>query len=199
MTTRSKTGIRKPNPRYALVASKTIPSLPQTVADALAHPGWHQAMIEELDSIYQNHTWSLTPATAEMNILGCRWIFTVKLNADGSLNKLKARLVAKGFKQEEGVDFIETYSPVVRTSTIRIVLAVATSLDWSITQLDVKNAFLHGDLHEPVYMVQPPGFEDHTILHHVCSLKKAFYGLKQDPRAWFDKFTHFLIEYGCLQ
>lgn len=113
MTTRSRLGIRKPNPRYALVASKTIPSLPRTVAEALAHPGWRQAMLDELDSIYQNHTWTLKPATDGMNILGCRWVFTVKLNADGSLNKLKARLVAKGFDQEQGVDFIETYSPVV--------------------------------------------------------------------------------------
>lgn len=146
MMTISKLGIRKPNPRYALVASKTIPSLPKIIAEALAHPGWRQAMIEELDSIYQNDTWSLIPATEDMNILGCRWVFTVKLNADGSFNKLKARLVAKGFDQEEGVDFTETYSPVVRLSTIRTVLSVATSKNWSITQLDVKNAFLHGDL-----------------------------------------------------
>ena len=118
MTTRSRDGIRKPNPRYALVASKTIPSLPKTVAEALKHPGWRQAMLEELNSIYESQTWNLVPATSEMNILGCRWVFTVKLNADGTVNKLKARLVAKGFNQEAGVDFTETYSPVVRTSTI---------------------------------------------------------------------------------
>lgn len=141
MITRSKHGIRKPNPRYALMASKILPSIPKTIAEALAHPGWKHAMMEEIESIYQNHTWSLTQATKDMNILGCRWVFTMKLKADGSLNKLKARLVAKGFAQEEGVDFTETYSSVVRTSTIRILLVVATSKYWSITQLDVKNAF----------------------------------------------------------
>lgn len=198
MITRSQAGIHKPNPRYALVASKTIPSLPQTVAEALAHPGWRQAMLDELDSIYKNHTWVLTEATTDMNILGCRWVFTVKLNADGTLNKLKARLVAKGFNQEEGVDFTETYSPVVRTSTIRIVLAVATSKSWSVTQLDVKNAFLHGDLQEEVFMIQPPGFEDASKPHHACSLRKALYGLKQAPRAWFDKFSRFLLDYGFV-
>lgn len=103
MTTRSRDGIRKPNPRYVLAASKSIPSLPKTVAEALNHPGWRQAMLDKLDSIYQNHTWSLTPATAEMNILRCRWVFTVKLNTDGTLNKLKAHLVAKGFNQEPGL------------------------------------------------------------------------------------------------
>lgn len=148
MQTRLKCGIRKPNPRYVLVASRIIPSLPRTVAEALSHPGWRQATIEELDSIYQNHTWSLIPATDNMNILGCRWVFTVKLKADGSLDKPKARLVAKAFNQEEGVDFIETYSHVVQTSTILIILFVATSKNWSITQLDIKNAFLHGDLQE---------------------------------------------------
>lgn len=163
MTTRSKHGIRKPNTRYALVADKTIPPLPKTVAEALNHPGWRQAMMEELDSIYKNHTWSLIRATKEIYILGCRWVFTVKLNADGTFNKLKARLVAKGFNQEEGIDFNETYNPVVRTSTIRIVLTVATVKGWEVTQLDVKNAFLHGDLQEKVYMIQPPGFEESAI------------------------------------
>lgn len=198
MRTRLQSGIRKPNPRYALLASTTIPSLPKTVAEALTHPGWRQAMLEELQSIFQNHTWSLVPPEASMNVLGCRWVFTVKLNADGTLQKLKARLVAKGFNQEEGIDFNETYSPVVRTSTIRIVLTVATAKQWNITQLDVKNAFLHGDLQEQVYMVQPPGFEDHAHPTHVCSLHKALYGLKQAPRAWFDKFSNFLIEYGFV-
>jgi len=111
---------------------------------------------------------------------------------------MKARLVAKDFNQEAGVDFNATYSPVVRTSTIRIVLSVATAKDWEVTQLDVKNVFLHGDLKENVYMVQPPGFEDVTKPTHVCSLKKALYGLKQAPRAWFDKFSNYLLEFGFV-
>lgn len=144
----------------------------------------------------QNGTWSLVPATPNMHVLGYRWIFTVKLNEDGTLDKLKARLVAKGYAQEEGVDYIETYSPVVRTSTIRVVLSVATAKDWMITQLDVKNVFLHGELQEEVFMEQPPGFEDPAFPHHVCRLNKALYGLKQAPRAWFNKFTNFLHEFG---
>lgn len=110
--------------------------------------------------------------------------------------KLRSRLVARGNQQEEGLDFLETFSPVVRTATIRIVLHVAVIKKWQIKQLDVQNAFLHGDLKETVYMVQPPGFEDKTRHDYVCKLKKAIYGLKQAPRAWFDKFSTFLLEFG---
>lgn len=115
MTTWSQHGILKPNLRYALVASKTLPSLPKIVVEALAHPGWKHAMLEELESIYQNHTWSLTRTIEDMNILGCRWVFTAKLNSNGSLNKHKACLVAKGFVQGEGVDFSETFSQLLES------------------------------------------------------------------------------------
>ena len=104
--------------------------------------------------------------------------------------------MARGNEQEEGVDFLETFSLVVRTATIRTVLHVAVTKKWLIKQLDVKNAFLHGDLKESVYMVQPPGFEDQTRPDYVWKLKKAIYGLKQAPRAWFDKFSNFLLEFG---
>ena len=128
--------------------------------------------------------------------VSCGWIFKVKLNTDGSLGKLRSRLVARGNEQEEGIEYIETFSPVVRTVTIRTVLHVAVSKKWEIKQLDVQNTFLHGDLQETVYMKQPPGFVDPEKPDHVCKLNKAIYGLKQAPRYWFDKFSSFLISFG---
>ena len=196
MTTRLQHGIRKQNPCYALLTKVDIPSLPTSVATALKHPGWTSAMGEETEAQHHNGTMTLVPRQHEMHVLGCRWIFTVKLNEDGTFKCFKARLVSRGYEQEEGIDFIETYSPVVRTSTIRIVLSVAVVKGWSIRQLDVKHAFLHGELQEEVYIEQPPGFVNGLFPDHVCKLNKSLYGLKQAPRAWFNKFTNFLIEYG---
>lgn len=110
--------------------------------------------------------------------------------------KLKSRLVARGNEQEEGLDYIETFSSVVRSATIRTVLHVAVTKKWSLKQLDVQNAFLHGDLKETVFMKQPPGFEDPNKPDHVWRLRKAIYGLKQAPCAWFDKFSFFLLDFG---
>ena len=104
--------------------------------------------------------------------------------------------MAKGFEQEEGLDYLETFSPVVRTTTIQLVLDVVTAKHWPIRQLDVSSAFLHGELNEPVFMYQPPGFDDPERPNHVCCLTKALYGLKQAPRAWFDTFSNFLIDFG---
>ena len=118
------------------------------------------------------------------------------LNADGTLNKRKSRLVARGNEQSEGVDFVETYSHVVRIATIRSVLHIAMVKGWNIKQLDVENVFLHGDLKETVYMKQPPGIEDTEKPHYVCKLRKDIYGLRQSSRAWFDKFSTFLLEFG---
>lgn len=112
-------------------------------------------MEEEMDTSDETNTWSLVPLTPYMHVLGNRWVFRTKINSDGTLDILRARLVAKGFNQEEGIDYLETYSPVVRTVTVRLVLHAATIMDWTIKQLDIKNAFLHGDLQETVYMKQP--------------------------------------------
>ena len=196
MTTRAKAGVHKPNPRYALVTSLFATEEPKTLAAALKHPGWNQAVSCEMETIHMLHTWTLVPPTEDMNILNSRWVFKTKLKPDGTVDKLKARLVAKGFEQEEGLDYLETFSPVVRTATIRMVLDVATKKKWPIKQLDVSNAFLHGELKEPVFMSQPPGFIDPTRPSHVCRLTKALYGLKQAPRAWFNTFSNFLIEFG---
>lgn len=131
-----------------------------------------------------------------MNVIGCRWIYKVKQRSDGSLERYKARLVAKGYNQQPGRDFGDTFSPVVRSGTIRLVLSLAISKGWDLRQLYVKNAFLHGDLHETIYMYQPQGVVDLSFPDHVCRLHKSLYGLKQAPRAWFQKFSTFLINYG---
>lgn len=137
------------------------------------------------------------PPPPDVRPIGCGWIHKVKLNADGTLLKLRSRLVARGNEQEEGVNFLETYNPLVRTATVRMVLHFAVTEKWDIRQLDVKNAFLHGDISETVYMRQPPGFEDKEHPDYVCLLRKAIYGLKQAPRAWYQELKNFLTQMGC--
>src|SRR5437763_12247188 len=129
-------------------------------------------MDEEYGALMKNHTWRLVPPRKGNNIIDCRWIYKIKHKADGSIDRYKARLVAKGFKQRYGIDYEDTFSPVVKAATIRLVLAVAVSRGWSLRQLDVKNAFLHGVLGEEVFMRQPPGYEDTHAPHHVCKLDK---------------------------
>ena len=196
MTTRARAGIIKPNPKYALFTVKDVDAEPKSVRSALKHPGWTKAMGTEVDNMVETETFELVPPAENQNPLGCGWVYKKKINVDGTVRCLRARLVAKGNQQEQGVDFLETFSPVVRTATIRTVLHVAVTKHWSLRQLDVQNAFLHGDLKETVYMKQPPGFEDLERPDYVWHLKKAIYGLKQAPRAWFDKFSDFLLAFG---
>lgn len=133
-----------------------------------------------------------------MTLVGCRWIFTVKYNPDGTVNRYKARLVAKGYNQRPGLDYTETFSPVVKSTTIRVVLGVAVNCNWPIRQLDVNNAFLQGTLTDEVYMIQPPGFVDKDRPNHVCRLRKAIYGLKQAPRAWYVELQTYLLQSGFV-
>ena len=196
MTTRARSGISKPNPRYALFTVKDDDAEPKSLKAALKHPGWKKSMGFEIENMEETETFELVPPADNQNPLGSRWVHKKKLNADGTVLKLKSRLVAKGNEQEEGIDYIETFSPVVRSATIRTILHIAVTKRWAMRQLDVQNAFLHGDLKETVFMRQPPGFEDLNKPDHVWRLKKAIYGLKQAPRAWFDKFSNFLIGFG---
>ena len=178
MTTRAQSGIRKPNPRYALFSDKSENAEPKFKA-ALKHPGWNNAMRFEIDNMIVNETFELVAPEADEKPASSGWVHKVKLNAYDSLLKLRSRLVARVNEQEEGLEYIVTFSPVVRTTTIRTVLHVAVTNKWDIKQLDVQNAFLHGDLKETVYMTQAPGFEDLARPDHVWKLKNAIYGISR--------------------
>ena len=153
-------------------------------------------MKEELVALHDNHTWALVPHPLNVNVVGSKWVFRLKIKEDGSIDRFKARLIARGFTQIPGVDFDDTFSLVIKPTTIRLVISLAISHNWTLNQLDVKNAFLHGVLKETVYMEQPPGFVEPELSDHVCLLKKSLYGLKQAPRAWFDRLSQFLLHIG---
>jgi histone deacetylase 1/2 len=199
--TRLQGGIRKPKVytdgtiRYGLL---TITGEPSTVEEALGNKNWKEAMDVEYNALVKNNTWRLVPPKRGSNIIDCRWVFKVKLKADGTLDKYKARLVAKGYKQRFGIDYEDTFSPVVKMATIRVILSIAVSRGWSLRQLDVQNAFLHGILEEEVYMRQPPGYIDKSRPDFVCKLDKALYGLKQAPRAWYARLSAKLIALGFV-
>ena len=131
-----------------------------------------------------------------MNVVGCRWVFTIKYNPYGSIDKYKARIVAKGFHQQEGIDYTDTFSPVIKSTAIRFVLGLAVNKDWPVRQIDVNTAFLQGHLQEEVFMSQPPGFTDSDRPSHVCKLRKAIYGLKQALRAWYSELKSYLLSAG---
>ncbi|CAN6683923.1 unnamed protein product [Malus baccata var. baccata] len=134
-----------------------------------------EAMQSEFQALQSTGTWELVPHNPTYNLVGCKWVFKVKHKPDGTIERYKARLVAKGFHQHEGLDFSETFSPVAKPTTIRILLSIAINYDWFIHQLDVSNAFIHGHLKEDVYMIQPPDFVDPSKPHHVCKLRKSLY------------------------
>ncbi|BBG99019.1 BURP domain-containing protein, partial [Prunus dulcis] len=160
---------------------------PETFEEAIKDAAWQKAMEAELEMIEKNETWELVKRPSDKPIVGVKWIFKVKLNLDGSVQKNKARLVAKGYTQKPGIDFNETFAPVARLDTVRTLIALAAQKRWKLFQLDVKSAFLNGVLHEEVYVDQPPGFVVKDKEDRVYRLKKALYGLKQAPRAWISE------------
>jgi hypothetical protein len=207
MITRSKNQITKPKsfndgtirypiPRALLAKANSSATEPTCYTSAIKDENWRKAMNVEFDALLKNQTWKLVPSFFAQNIIGCKWVFRIKRKANGTIERYKARLVAKGFHQQPGIDYGETYSPVVKPTTVRLVLSVAISAGWYVYQIDIQNAFLHGHLSEEVYMSQPPGFVHPQYPNYVCKLQKALYGLKQAPRAWFSRLSTWLFALG---
>ena len=157
---------------------------------------WKSAIKEEYDSLIQNETWILTPLPPGRTTIKNRWIFKIKPAYKDTAERYKARLVAKGYTQKHGVDYQETFAPVVKHTALRTVLAVVAALDLEMLQLDIKTAFLYGELDEEIYMDQPEGFIKSGRENEVCRLVKSIYGLKQAPRVWNAKFNEFLLKFG---
>ena len=156
-------------------------------------------MNEEIRALEKNETWEIVEKPKDKKAVGCRWIYTVKYQSDGTLDRYKARLVAKGYTQTYGIDYEETLAPVAKMNTVRIILSLAAHFGWEMHQVDVKNAFLHGSLEEEVYMKIPLGYGAINEGDKVCRLKKVLYGLKQSPCAWFEKFTQAMVSVGYQQ
>ncbi|KAH9696724.1 reverse transcriptase Ty1/copia-type domain-containing protein [Citrus sinensis] len=183
----------------AFVSSLDNIHVPNNIQEALSHPGWKRVVHEEINALEKNDTWVITDHPAGKQPVGCKWIFTIKYKADGSVERLKARLVTKGFTQSYGIDYLETFAPIAKLNTIIILLSLAVNLDWYLYQLDIKNTFLNGDLEEEVFMEVPQGLDLNLTGNKVCKLKKSLYGLKQSPRAWFDRFAKAVVRLGYTQ
>ena len=148
-------------------------------------------MQNELAALVTNQTWSITDLPPRKSAIGCRWVYKIKYHSNGTIERYKARLVAKGYNQMEGIDFLDTFAPVAKLTTLRLLLALAATKNWDLKKLDVNNAFLHGDLNEKVYMKLPPGFQA-ANRNKVFKLQKSLYGLKQAGRQWYAKLSNFL-------
>ncbi|PKI79314.1 hypothetical protein CRG98_000259, partial [Punica granatum] len=171
---------------------------PKTYREAVRDPRWRTAMAEEIRALELNETWTLETLPYGKRPIDCKWVYKIKRRADGSIERYKARLVAKGFTQVEGIDFHETFAPVAKLVTVRCLLTVAVARGWEMHQMDVQNAFLHGNLDEEVYMRLPPGFFSRRK-EVVCRLRKSLYGLRQASRNWYSKFADALRGYGFHQ
>ncbi|CAL1382362.1 unnamed protein product [Linum trigynum] len=185
MVTRSKTV----NNRNAFVSLFE----PKNVDEALCDEFWLESMHDEMNQFERARVWDLVPKPEGVNVIGTKWIYKNKSNDVGRIIRNKSRLVAQGYCQEEGIDFEESFAPVARLEAIRMLCAFASSNGFKLFQMDVKSAFLNGDLKEDVYVTQPPGFEYPKYPNHVYKLNKALYGLKQAPRAWYDKLSNVVI------
>ena len=169
---------------------------PKTFKEANTNSIWRQAMHEELQALDENKTWNIVKLPHGKKTVGCRWIYKIKHRSDGTIERHKARLVARGFTQTYGEDYKETFAPVAKMNTFRVLVSLAVNENWRLYQMDVKNAFLHGELEEEVYMRLPPGHPKESDPRLACKLNKALYGLKQSPRAWYAKLSSVLTMNG---
>ncbi|XP_056849759.1 retrovirus-related Pol polyprotein from transposon RE2 isoform X2 [Raphanus sativus] len=182
----------------AFLDTITTDYVPKNFQEAVRDPRFNGAMKTEITALEDNHTWDVTTLPPGKKAIGCGWIYTNKYNADGTVERPKARLVARGNRQKAGLDYKDTFAPVAKMNTVRFLLKLSAAHRWEIHQMDVHNAFLHGDLEEEIYMQLPPGFktDDPT---KVCQLRKSLYGLKQAPRCWFAKLSKALLSFGFIQ
>lgn len=192
--------VMESNVAYCLLTEEGEPS---TLQEALNNPDasfWKEAMQEEIEALHKNNTWELVPLPGGRKPIGNKWVYKIKRNGDDQVERYRARLVVKGYAQKEGIDFSEIFSPVVGMATVRVVLAMCATYDLHLEQLDVKTAFLHGNLEEEIYMLQPEGFKQKGKENLVCRLNKSLYGLKQAPRCWYKRFDSFIrsLEYNRL-
>eukprot|EP00253_Pinus_taeda_P034717 PITA_34717 len=192
-STRIKRRPRRYDDSVALIANDDEPLCYQKAVEGSNSDKWKAAMKEEMMALSKNGTWDLVELPKGRKTVGCKWVFKLKRGVNDTEDRYKARLVAKGFSQKAGIDFHEIFSPVVKIVSIRNVLALVALFDLELQQLDVKTAFLHGDLDEEIYMEQPEGFVQHRNAKFVCRLKKSLYGLKQSPRQWYKKFDSFML------
>jgi len=178
-----------------------VDDTPTTIEEAYSSPDadlWKEAVRSEMNSVMSNVTWEIVDRPYGCKPIGCKWVFKKKLRPDGTIERYKARLVAKGYTQKEGEDFFDTYSPVARLTTIRVLLSLAASYGLIVHQMDVKTAFLNGELEEEIYMDQLDGFVANGQEGKVCKLLKSLYGLKQAPKQWHEKFDRTLTSAGFV-
>ena len=190
--------------RFLAMAAAHQDGVPQRLEEALKGPNaeaWLEGAQREMDSLRKHDVWELVPRPSGVNIVGCRAVLAEKKNAQGEVVRYKVRYVAQGFSQVEGQDYSAdgTFSPVVKFTTLRILLSEAAVADWEVDQMDVETAFLYGDLDEEVYMRQPPGFEVKGKEGWVYRLRKGLYGLKQAARQWYLKLHGVLTDMGFVR
>jgi hypothetical protein len=176
--------------------TKLLDEEPATFEEVVQKEQWKEAMMEEHQSIMKNEVLEIIPRPKEKTVVTSKWVYKIKHAADGSMDKYKARFVARGFSQKEGEDNDKTFSLVARYTSIRAIISLPASMGWNLHQMDVKIAFLNGDIEEEVYIEQPQGFEVHSRETHVCRLKKALYGLKQALKSWYAKMDSYLMRLG---
>ncbi|GKD14128.1 putative RNA-directed DNA polymerase [Tanacetum coccineum] len=182
-----------PSQIIATILPATITE-PTSFTVANNFPEWRQAMKEEYDALVKTGTWSLVSRASNTNVVDCKWVYRLKRDKNGAISRYKARFFTKDFRQQPGINFHETFSLFFKSTTIRAIFSLAVTNNWPLRQLDVQNAFLHGNLKEQFYMKQHPGFIDPQRPNHVFFLHKSLYGLKQASRTWFERLSKDLYD-----